>query len=204
MQVSRSSWWVALVVLAVSVVGGQAEAQPNVYVLGRNSESPRRNVLTVVDGATNTKGPRITLGTSGGFVFPQAMAMAPDGNRIYVVNDLESTVSVVSTATNTVVETWPASLVGANPVAVAVSPDGQRLYVVGNSQSFVAIDVVARSRVATVTHNLGGTFGVAASPDGSRVYIMATGADTLAVLSTAPYRVIARLPLDLDVPIPER
>ena len=108
-------------------------------------------------------------------------------------------ISVVSTATNTVVETWPTALVGTSPLAVAVSPDGQRVYVVGNNQLFIAIDVVSRSRVATVPHNLGGTFGVAASPDGTRVYIMATGSDTLAVLSTAPYRVIARLPLDLDV-----
>ena len=199
MQVSRLSWWVALVVLAVSVVGGQAEAQPYVYTLGRSSDSPRRNVLTVIDGATNTKGPRISLGASGGFILPQAMAMAPDGDRIYVINDLDSTVSVVSTATNTVVDTWPTALVGTNPRAVAVSPDGQRVYVVGNNQLFIAIDVVSRSRVATVTHNLGGTYGVAASPDGSRVYIMATGSDTLAVLSTAPYRVIATLPLDLDV-----
>ncbi len=199
MQVSRSSWWVALVVLAASVVGGQAEAQPYVYVLSRNPDSPWRNVLTVVDGATNTKGPRISLGASGGFILPQAMAMAPDGDRIYVVNDIDSTVSVVSTATNTVVDTWPTALVGTSPLAVAVSPDGQRVYVVGNNQLFIAIDVASRSRVATVPHNLGGTFGVAASPDGTRVYIMATGSDTLAVLSTAPYRVIATLPLDLDV-----
>ena len=33
--------------------------------------------------------------------------MAPDGDRIYVINDLDSTVSVVSTQTNTVVDTWP-------------------------------------------------------------------------------------------------
>ena len=195
---------VAFVVLAGSVVAVTAEAQPYVYALGRTSDSPRRNVLTVIDGATNTKGPSISLGASNGFILPQAMAMAPDGDRIYVVNDLDSTVSVVSTETNTVVDTWPASLVGTNPRAVTVSPDGQRLYVVGNNQGvFIAIDVASRSRVATVTHNLSGTFGVAASPDGTRVYIMATFSDTLAVLSTAPYRVIATMPLDLDVTLPE-
>ncbi len=200
MQVSRSSWYVALVALAVSVVAATAEAQPYVYALGRDSNSPRRNVLTVIDGATNTKGPRISLGASGGFILPQAMAMAPDGDRIYVINDLDATVSVVSTETNTVVDTWPTALVGTSPRALAVSPDGQRLYIVGNNQGvFIAIDVVSKSRVATVAHNLGGTFGVAASPDGTRVYIMATGSDTLAVLSTAPYRVIATVPLNLDV-----
>ena len=155
--------------------------------------------MSVIDGATNTKGPRISLGASNGFILPQAMAMAPDGDRIYVINDLDSTVSVVSTQTNTVVDTLPQSLVGTNPWALTVSPDGQRLYIVGNNQLFIVIDVVSRSRVATVTHNLGGSFGVAASPDGTRVYMMATGSDTLAVLGTAPYRVIATLPLDLEV-----
>src|SRR5688500_13751811 len=47
---SLKSWWVAVVVLAVSVVGGPAQAQPYVYALGRNSDSPRLNVLTVIDG----------------------------------------------------------------------------------------------------------------------------------------------------------
>jgi YVTN family beta-propeller protein len=199
MKNSRLSWCVSLAALVVSVVAATAEAQPYAYVLGRDSSAPRRNILTVIDGATNTKGPRIVLGTSNGFILPQALAMAPDGDRVYVVNDLEATISVVSTATNAVVDTWPTSLVGTAPRAVTVSPDGQRVYVVGNNQGvFIAIDVASRSRAATVNHNLSGTFGVAASPDGTRVYIMATFSDTLAVLSTAPYRVIATMPLNLE------
>jgi YVTN family beta-propeller protein len=199
MKGSTSSWCVAFVALAISGVAATAHAQPYVYVLGRTSATPSRNVLTVINGATNTKGPSVSLGTSNRFVLPQAMAIAPDGDRIYVINDLDSTISVVSTATNTVVDTWPSSLVGTNPRALTVSPDSQRVYVVGNNQLFIAINVASKSRVATVTHNLGGSFGVAASPDGTRVYMMATGSDRLAVLSTAPFAVIATLPLDLDV-----
>ena len=118
--------------------------------------------------------------------------MAPDGARIFAINDYDNSISVVSTATNTVVDTWPTALVGANPRAVAVSPDNQRLYVVGNSQVFVAIDIASRSRIATVTLNLGGAFGVVASPDGSRVYVMATASDAVAILDTAPYALSRR------------
>jgi YVTN family beta-propeller protein len=199
MKGSRSSWCAAFLALAVSVVAGTAEAQPFVYALGRDTAAPRRNVLTVIDGASNTKGAGVVLGSSNGFILPQAMAMAPDGDRIYVINDLADTISVVSTETNTVVDTWPSSLVGTRPRALTVSPDGQRVYVVGNNQLFIAIDVASKTRVATVTHNLGGAFGVVASPDGARVYMMATGSDTLAVLSTAPYGVVATMPLDLEV-----
>jgi YVTN family beta-propeller protein len=198
MKGSRSSWCVAFVALAVSAAAVTAEAQPYVYVLGRASGL---NVLTVIDGASNTKGPRITLGTSNNFILPQALAMAPDGARIYVINDLADTISVVSTQTNTVVDTWPSSLVGTRPRAVTVSPDSRVVYVVSNLNPgvLIAIDVASRSRVATVTHNRGASFGVVASPDGTRVYVMATGSDTLVVLGTSPYRVIATLPLDLDV-----
>lgn len=199
----NSSWCVAFVALVVSAAATTAEAQPKVYVLGRTSGSPMVNVLTVIDGATNTKGPRITLGPSNNFILPQAMAMSPDGDRIYVVNDIGDTISVVSTATNTVVDTWPASLVGTRPRAIALSPDGQRVYVVSNRNpgELIVIDVASRSRVAAVPHNRGASFGVAASPDGTRVYVMATGTDTLVVFGTSPYRVIATLPLNLELGI---
>ena len=101
------------------------------------------------------QGPEITLGTSNGFILPQAMAMAPDGDRIYVVNDLDDTISVVSTATNTVEDTWPTSWSAREPRALAVSPDGQRLYVARRDSSFIVIDVVSRSRVADLPLGLG-------------------------------------------------
>ena len=43
---------------------------------------------------------------------PHAIVMAPNGARVYVVNDYDQTISVVSTATNTVEDVWPTSLVG--------------------------------------------------------------------------------------------
>ena len=122
--------------------------------------------------------------------------MAPNGARVYVINDYDQTISVVSTATNTVEDVWPTSLVGTAPRALAVSPDNQRLYVVGNHQLFIVIDIASRTRVATVAHNQGGAFGVAASPDGSRVYVMATGSNRVVALGTAPYAVIAAAQMD--------
>ena len=116
MSESKSKWCVALAALAVLAMAVPAQAQPYVYVLGKVPGSPWRQHLTVINAATNTKGPRIELGGSNGHLLPHTMAMAPDGARVYVVNDSDQTVSVVSTASNTVEDTWPTSLVGANPL----------------------------------------------------------------------------------------
>jgi YVTN family beta-propeller protein len=52
--------------------------------------------------------------------------VSPDGTRAYVTNQNSGSVSVINTATNTVVTT----LNGFNsPRSVAVSPDGTRAYV---------------------------------------------------------------------------
>ena len=187
-------WWFALAVMALLAVAGPVSAEPYVYVLGK-VPGQWQQYLTVIDAATNTRGPRIQLGRSNGYLLPHAIAMAPDGARVYVINDYDQTISVVSTATNTVEDVWPTALVGTNPIGLAVSPDNQRLYIVGNHQLFIVIDIASRSRVATVAHNQGGAFGVAASPDGSRVYVMATGSNRVVVLGTAPYAVITRVQL---------
>ena len=189
---------ILLAAMAIWGAAATASADPFVYVLGRTGGTPRLNVLTVIDAANNTKGTRITLGTSNGFILPQAMAMSPDGTRIYVANDLEDTISVVSTATNAVEETWPAALGGLGPRALTVSPDSQRLYVARRDGSLTVIDVASRTRVADLPLRLGSLFGVAASPDGSRVYAMATGSDTLAIVGTAPFGLIATVNLDLS------
>jgi len=181
--------------IALLAAAGPVWAEPYVYVLGKVPGTQWQQHLTVIDAATNAKGPRIQLGLSNGFLLPHAIVMAPDGARVYVINDYDQTVSVVSTATNTVEDVWPTSLVGTAPRGLAVSPDNRRLYVVGNHQLFIVIDIASRTRVATVTHNQGGAFGVAASPDGSRVYVMATGSNRVVVLGTAPYAVIARVQL---------
>jgi YVTN family beta-propeller protein len=180
---------ITLAFIALLMVAAPVSAAPYVYVLGK-VPGQWQQYLTVIDAATNTVGPRIQLGRSNGFLLAHAIVMAPDGARIYVVNDFDATVSVVSTATNTVVDVWPAALIGSAPFGLAVSPDNRRLYVVGNHQQFFVIDIASRTRVATVTHNQGGAPGVVASPDGTRVYVMATGSNRVVVFGTAPYAVI--------------
>ena len=56
------------------------------------------------------------------------IAASPDGSKVFVANYSDGTVSVISTATNTVIDTISIGG-GAEPYVLAVSPDGSTLYV---------------------------------------------------------------------------
>jgi YVTN family beta-propeller protein len=57
---------------------------------------------------------------------PIRVVITPDGKHAYVANQNSNDVSVIDTATNSVVATVP---VGIQPLGVAVTPDGKHVYV---------------------------------------------------------------------------
>jgi YVTN family beta-propeller protein len=196
--------WACLGLVALLTGVPAAQAQPAVYVLSHGPVSGNSvpQYLTVIDGATNQKGPRIQLGLASGLT--ASMAIAPDGERIYVTNDRDMTVSVVSTATNTVIQTLPKELflgpgVLQSPVQyVVVSPDSQTLYVnVGTGIS--VIDTASMMRI----NYRGGIYGQPViSPDGTRLYFKIAGGysgpDRVLVLDAASLVTLA----DVSLPAP--
>jgi len=137
---------------------------------------------------------RVTVAVAAAVVFALAVAVgAPSAQtvaaRAYVTNDNSDTVSVIDTATNTVVATVD---VGIFPIDVAVSPDGTRAYVVNSSGSTVSvIDTATNTVVATlaVEHPT----GVAVTPDGTRAYVTGgtDGTYRVSVIDTATNTVVA-------------
>jgi YVTN family beta-propeller protein len=119
-----------------------------------------------------------------------ACLLAPPSARAqnaYITNQNPNTVSVIDTATDTVIATIP---VGVTPVGVAVSPDGSKVYVTNVSDTTVSvIDTATNTVSATVPVGLR-PFGVAVSPDGSKVYIANEFADTVSVIDTVTNTVI--------------
>ena len=91
--------------------------------------------------------------------------------RLYVGNIGLGAVSVIDTATNTVVATVP---VAGGPFDVAVHPDGARLYIANGASGTVSvIDTATNTVVATVPF-AGWAFEVEVHPDGTRVYVLDT------------------------------
>jgi YVTN family beta-propeller protein len=103
----------------------------SVYVSHEFSGQEFGNTVSVIDTATNSVVDTIVVGG-----IPGAMAVSPDGTRLYVANTRDDTVSVVDTATDGVVATIG---VGGRPSGVAVSPDNSRVYVTLSSGSVSVI-----------------------------------------------------------------
>jgi YVTN family beta-propeller protein len=91
----------------------------------------------------------------------------------YVTNEGDGTVSVIDTATNTVVGT-PIP-VGSAPTGVAVTPDGKHVYVTNlRSNDVSVIETTGNTVVAAVAVGLGPE-GIAVTPDGKHVYVAGPG-----------------------------
>ena len=98
----------------------------------------------------------------------------------YVTNAVDGTVSVIDTATNTVVGTIP---VGANPNRLAVTPDGTHVYVANVTGNTVS---VIRTTTNTVVKTIPvGSLpdGIAVTPDGTKVYVANAGSNTVSVIA---------------------
>src|SRR5262249_21972482 len=95
---------------------------------------------------------------------------------VYVANNGSQEVSVIATATNTVVAT--AAVDGA-PIRLAVTPDGKRAFIAirtpVNTGTVSVLDAAANTLVATETVTDFFIAGVAITPDGKQAYVANSG-----------------------------
>src|SRR5215831_7470527 len=179
--------------LACLLAPASTRAQ-NAYITNLGSST-----VSVIDSASNSVSATIPVSAS-----PFGVAVTPDGSKVYVAHDTTpGTVSVIDTATNTVVG-LPIP-VSASAVGVAVAPDGSKVYIattisVGRGTAGVlVIDTATNTVSATIpvgrSHN-----GVAVTPDGSKVYVTDTrrggfpgggGVGVVSVIDTVTNAVIA-------------
>jgi YVTN family beta-propeller protein len=116
--------------------------------------------------------PALLLAASVAFAAPKA----------YVGNFKDNTVSVIDTATATVIATVP---VAAGPHGMAVSADGATVYVSGDGSSSVSVIDTATDKVARTIEVGKSPHGLALTPDGKLLLVGVYGEDRVAFIDTA-------------------
>lgn len=127
--------------------------------------------------------------TSGGLSRSVTLAVNRS-NRAYVTNSGGTTLSVIDTTGNVVVDTID---VGTGPQGVAVNAAANRAYVtIGSSNSLSVIDTSSHSVIASVVVG-GGPRGVAFDPSTNRAYVANSNNSTISVIDTAVNTLIATI-----------
>ena len=154
------------------------------------------NVVRVLSTANNSIVASIPVGSA-----PDQVAFSPDGRLAYVSNILSWTVSVIDTATLTVVATVGGVGAGAN--TVCVSPDGGRVYVGSHWNGVSVIDTSSNTVIANLPLNApnGPVVAMALTPDGTKLYVTdrhhsSQTPNNVWVVNTATNSVEARMTVD--------
>ena len=107
---------------------------------------------------------------------PSGIAITPDGAKVYVLND--SSISVISTASNQVITTISLP----NSKVIILSPDGTKAYVL-NDAILSVIDTNLESVSATIPTG-DQPLDLAVTPDGTKVYVVNFGSANVTVINT--------------------
>lgn len=157
--------------------------------------NPDNDSVTAIDAVRDQKMAEVTVGRQ-----PRTLAQAPDGT-IWVVNQADSTVSVIDMAARAVVATLTLPH-GSEPYGIVLNPRAPRAYITLQATGqLVELDVSNRAVVRTL--DVGPTpRALAISGDGQRLFItrfISTG-EQGAVVEVDPqaWQVTQRIPLHYD------
>jgi YVTN family beta-propeller protein len=168
-------------VSAATTVGLPANAKP-VSIANANGTfyvaESGRNVVGVLRGFPLALDSEISVGST-----PVNVTLLPNQKELYVLNKTSGTVTVISTADNSVLATAP---VGTNPVWAVPSADSSRVFVVNQGSGNVSvIDATSHTVIATITVGTSPNYAVFDSKN-QRVLVTNSGSGTLSVINGDP------------------
>jgi YVTN family beta-propeller protein len=139
-----------------------------------------------VDGQQLVEGEPIMLPTERDGkktnLYPAGLAIATDGNTLFVANNVDDSLSLIDLTGRTVTATLP---VGHNPYAVLLSDDGKTVYVSNWGEQSVSVADAAsglvRQKLTVGTH----PSALALSTARRELYVANSDSDSISVIDTA-------------------
>ena len=117
----------------------------------------------------------------GGLGNPEGVTVSPNGT-VYVTNDAQNAVDVISPATNRVTRTIA---VGQLPWQMALTSNGGTLYVANGDSDSVSVINTATNAVTSTIAVSGDPVSVALTPDGSRLWVGGLTSGNVSVINTS-------------------
>ncbi len=146
--------------------------------------------VTVLDLDTNLIIATITVGG-----LPDALAVSPFGNKVYVPNQTPGNVSIIDTTKNLVTATITT---GGMPTAVRITSDGLRAFITNLDPNISVIDTTSDVIIATIATGVG-TTAVAFTNDNTKAYAI-TESPSYLVIDTSTYLINQVTPLSILFP----
>jgi DNA-binding beta-propeller fold protein YncE len=189
------SRWVLAVLAVTSIAGwnGCATAKnsssvttASMWIATAGDQMVRSYDINLTNGAITQKGAAVPTG-----VQPQAMAISPDGQVLFIANATDNTVSVYTRNSDNSLTpvscSAPQCSTGLNPVALAVDPSGQFLFVVDEASGDIAAFKVSSSSLTpigvtptqTPTSASSSPSALAISPSGNFLYVTNSATNTV-------------------------
>jgi YVTN family beta-propeller protein len=164
-------------------------AEKKVRIIQTNSAGDN---VHVIDPVTNK-----VVGVITGIEVNHGAAVAPDGSRIYISDEAESTLDVVDAKTLKVTNKIPLS---GHPNNIAISRDGRRVYV-GIIQAPGGVDVIDTASLKNVKtlQTKGSIHNPYVTPDGKYVVAGSIQGKTVNVFDTQTEQPAWTLDMDLGV-----
>jgi len=185
-----SSWYLAAAAgILLSTVPSMAADSGKVRIIQTNSAGDQ---VHIIDPASNK-----VVGVINGIEVNHGAAVAPDGSRIYVSNEAESTLDVVDAKTLKVTAHVPLS---GHPNNIAIGKDGKRVYV-GIIQAPGGVDVIDTAALKNVKtlQTKGSIHNAYVTPDGKYVVAGSIAGKTINVFDAQKEEPAWVLDMDLGI-----
>ncbi len=124
-----------------------------------------------------------------------ALAITPNGQYVYVVNEFSETIDVVNVQNPLLTIVSIALPTGAFPVAIAITPDGTRAYVANAGNDTVSVIDTANNTVLTAISSSTTPTDVAVTPNGQYVLVTNQNSNTVSVIEQVSNTIVATIPV---------